>query len=160
MTVLVAILAFACMEPLAALAHRAVMHGRGWAWHRSHHRPLHTGWERNDVFPLVLAGLTVSVMAYGAVSHAPLVVASGIGVTAYGVAYAVAHDLCTHGRLSKGVPLSRGRCLRWLAGRHAVHHSTGGAPYGFLVPIVPAKQRVAVAAFRSDDTRARRENTS
>ena len=33
----VAAFAFAVMEPLVALVHRAVMHrGRGWAWHRSH----------------------------------------------------------------------------------------------------------------------------
>ena len=34
------------------------------------------------------------------------------------------------------------------------------APYGFLVPIVPAKYRPAVAAFRCADSRARLEKTS
>ena len=160
MTVIVAVLAFACMEPLAAVAHRAVMHGGGWGWHASHHRRVHTGLERNDLFPGLLAVLTASVMAYGVLSHKEHVVAATIGVTAYGAAYAVAHDVCTHGRLTSGAPLCRGGWLRWLAACHAVHHATGCAPYGFLLPIVPAKQRAAVVAFRSDDTRARRENTS
>ncbi len=160
MTIIVALVAFASMEPLAALAHRCVMHGGGWRWHRSHHRRLHSGWEANDLYPAVLASLTIASMAVGVAVHSRVAVAMSLGVTAYGAAYAMAHDVCTHGRLSRGRRQARGRWLRWVAACHDVHHATGGAPYGFLVPIVPARHRAAVAVFRTGDTRARREKTS
>ena len=37
--VLLAVGAFVAMEAVSALAHRAVMHGPGMVWHRSHHVP-------------------------------------------------------------------------------------------------------------------------
>ena len=55
----------AASEPAAALAHRAVMHGSGWRWHRSHHRPRRGGWEDNDRFPVLFAALTMGAMAFG-----------------------------------------------------------------------------------------------
>lgn len=123
------------MEPLAAGAHRLVMHGGGWAWHRSHHRGRHDRWERNDRFPALFACLTVAVMGWGAGTGRPEVVAAGAGVSGYGLAYLAVHDVCVHGRLSRGRPLLRGRWLRWVAACHALHHRTGAAPYGFLLPV-------------------------
>jgi beta-carotene 3-hydroxylase len=171
--VLIALVAALLMEPVAALAHRLVMHRRvGWRWHRSHHRswrapdrvvvaagprPASRGWwEANDGFPLVFAAATIAVMASGgrAVRQA------GAGVAAYGVAYALVHDVCIHGRLTGGQPVIRGRWLRWVARSHAVHHRTGAAPYGFLLPIVPARCRAATRALRVPGTRARVEKTS
>lgn len=131
--VLVAVAAAVAMEPVAALAHRAVMHRpRGWRWHRSHHaRRGRGGWEANDGFPLVFAAATVAVMAAGGTRTR----AAGAGVAAYGGAYLVVHDVCVHGRLTGGRPVLPGRWLRWVSDSHATHHRTGGAPYGFLLPV-------------------------
>ena len=85
---------------------------------------------------------------------------AGAGVAAYGIAYAVVHDVCIHGRLTGGRPIVRGRWLRHVAAAHAVHHRWGETPYGFLVPIVPARFRTATASFRAVGTRARLEKTS
>ena len=52
------------------------------------------------------------------------------------------------------------RWSRLLRRAHAVHHRTGRAPYGFLVPIVPPRHQAAVASLRPVDTRALVENTS
>lgn len=147
------------MEPAAALAHRIVMHGRGWRWHRSHHRRRVGRFERNDLFPVVFATATIGVLAAGTALGAPTVLAAGAGVTGYGIAYLVVHDLCLHGRLG-GAPLVRGRYLGWLAAAHEVHHRFGAAPFGFLVPIVPSRHRAAVATLTVSGTRARTVNTS
>jgi beta-carotene 3-hydroxylase len=160
MTALVAVVAFLASEPLAALAHRRLMHGSAWRLHRSHHRPRRSRLEGNDLFPVIFAGCTIAVMALGSATGRSWMVAAGAGVTAYGLLYALVHDVCIHGRLSGGKPVLPGRWLRWLAACHRVHHRTGGAPYGFLVPIVPARQRTAVPALAGVETLARVENTS
>jgi beta-carotene 3-hydroxylase len=150
----------AASEPAAALAHRAVMHGSGWRWHRSHHRARRGGWEDNDRFPLVFAALTMAAMVVGRSTGRERLVAAGAGVTGYGLLYLLVHDVGVHGRLSGGSPILPGRWLRRLGRAHAVHHRTGEAPYGFLVPIVPARHRAAVASLRPVETRALVENTS
>lgn len=126
------------MEPVAAVVHRSVMHGRrGWAWHASHHRTQGQGIEANDLYPATFAAATVAAMAAGtAVERLRPLVWAGAGVTAYGAAYLLVHDLFVHARLGR-LPGARGRYLRWVAAGHAVHHRTGRAPYGFLFPVVP-----------------------
>lgn len=175
--VILAVIAAVAMEPVAALLHRSVMHGRGWGWHRDHHAADGGRWERNDLFPVVFAGITIGVMAIGATwaSLTPLLWV-GAGVAAYGAAYLVVHDVCIHGRA--GRPIEWSPYLRWLRDAHRVHHLRGGAPYGFLAPVVPRRFRSrdtdhfsddgagrssvapTVNSLRAVDTRARRVNTS
>jgi beta-carotene 3-hydroxylase len=145
------------MEPVTALTHRVVMHRRpGWSWHRSHHAGRGGGLEANDRFPLVFAAATVGAMAVGSTRARSV----GAGVTLYGVAYALVHDVCIHGRLTGGRPVGRSRWLRYLADAHAVHHRTGAAPYGFLAPIVPMRERAATQTFSDPGTRTRPVHTS
>jgi beta-carotene 3-hydroxylase len=61
----------------------------------------------------------------------------GAGVTAYGVAYIVVHDLYIHERLGR-LPGAGLRYIRWVADAHGVHHRSGRGPYGFLLPRVPS----------------------
>jgi beta-carotene 3-hydroxylase len=138
---LVAAGSFLAMEPVAALVHRRVMHGGGWGWHRSHHARPRPGAEANDAYPLVMAGLTVGAMLAGTLVDGlrPLLWI-GAGLTGYGAAYLVVHDLLVHQRLGR-LPLAGSRYVRWVAGAHARHHDDGGAPYGFLVPLVPSERR-------------------
>jgi beta-carotene 3-hydroxylase len=155
-----ALAAFVAMEPAAAGVHRVLMHGRGWVWHRSHHVKSGGYLERNDVFPLLFAALTVLAMAAVVWKGEQLALNALEGVTGYGLAYLVVHDICVHGRLTKKRPVLRGRWLCWIAACHGTHHQTGLAPYGFLVPIVPVKYRPVVTALRCPDSRARLEKTS
>lgn len=158
--VAVAAVAFAAMEPLAYAAHRWVMHGAGWVLHRSHHRPRRRGWEANDSFPVIFAALTMAAMAAAAgVRSLHLVLAAGIGVTAYGAAYAFVHDVYIHARLGR---LPEWRPLEWLRVAHGLHHRYGGEPYGMLCPIVPGRlrERAATPTLVSVGMRTRAENTS
>lgn len=141
--------AFVAMEPLTYAAHRWVMHGVGWVLHRSHHRrrrivTWRDRFEANDWFPVAFATITIGAMAAGTgLRSAAVLVPVGVGVTAYGAAYAFVHDVYIHariGRLPVLAPLER------LRDAHAIHHLFGGEPYGMLCPIVPAELRARAAA--------------
>jgi beta-carotene 3-hydroxylase len=159
------------MEPVAALMHRLVMHRRGWAWHRSHHAGPAGAVQANDRYPALFAVGTMGVMAVGsALPRLRVLIAVGSGVTVYGVAYALVHDVCIHGRLT-GRSFVRGRYLHAVAAAHREHHSSNGAPYGFLAPLTgrdawppPRAGRVHADAttnsFSTVGTRARLEKTS
>ena len=144
--VVLAIVAFAAMEPVTAATHRFVMHGVGIALHRSHHRRTHRGFEANDAYPVLFAAAVCVGLWLG--FHTPALadlVPIGAGVTAYGAAYALVHDVCIHRRL-RWFGDRRTAGLERLAAAHALHHRFGGAPYGMLVPIVPAAVRARASA--------------
>lgn len=159
--VLVALASFVVMEPVTYAAHRWVMHGLGRRLHRSHHRrwPGRAAgepfFEANDAFPAIFAGISVVAVALGFnVGGLGVLVPITIGVTLYGLTYALVHDGYVHRRL----PV-RGHhpVLDRLAGAHELHHRFGGEPYGMLVPIVPASVRArAVAATERGLTRSGR----
>jgi beta-carotene 3-hydroxylase len=147
--------AFLLMEPVAYLAHRLVMHGRTRTarWHVPHHRPPVAGQrlDTNDGYPAVLAAATVAVLALATARGWSTAVWAGVGVSAYGAAYLVVHDLYIHRRL---------RWLTWtwqplerVREAHRIHHLWGGEPYGFLFPVVPADLRARARAVRRDPLR-------
>jgi beta-carotene 3-hydroxylase len=107
---LVVVVAFVAMEGVAYATHRWVMHGVGAGWHRSHHRTRLTRFEANDLYPVVAAGFTISLFALGA-NGAGLNVLTplAIGITGYGVAYLLVHDVAIHRRVP--VPVPRGRVM-------------------------------------------------
>lgn len=152
-SVLLAAIAFVVMEPVTYLVHRYVMHGPGLVWHRSHHARSRGRFERNDLFPVVFASITIAAMALGSqVSRLAPLLPVGVGVTAYGLAYLFVHDGYIHRRLP-GLSRRLGPVapLEHLADAHALHHRFGTEPYGMLVPIVPARLRARAAGRTRDD---------
>jgi beta-carotene 3-hydroxylase len=150
---IVALVAFCMMEPFTAAAHRYVMHGVGERLHRSHHRVVRNGGvEANDWYPVTFAAMVlVGLWAGFNVDRLAVLVPVGVGVTVYGATYAVVHDVYIHGRLG-WFGDRRVAVLDRLADAHRVHHRTGRAPYGMLVPVVPRERRVARSArFRPVD---------
>ena len=126
------------MEPVAYAGHRWGMHGPGWAAHESHHRARTTVLEANDLYPLGFAAVTVVAMSL-AVSRRRAtpwrsVLAASVGVTAYGAAYSVVHEIYAHRRVPQ--LRRRARLLETLGDRHMRHHRRGGEPFGMLAPIV------------------------
>lgn len=127
------------MEGVAWSSHKYVMHGFGWGWHRDHHEP-HVGFlEKNDLYALVGAVISVGFFALGS----PLVLGAaawwpgtwiGLGVLAYGVIYSAIHDGLVHQRWFRWVP-KRGYTKR-LVQAHKLHHATvgkeGGVSFGFI----------------------------
>jgi len=156
MLVLFAVAAFVGMEGFTYLAHRFVMHGIGWALHRSHHVSAGERFEANDVFPCIGAAVAMVGFAIGFNVPVPSLVAVGLGVTAYGFAYMFVHDVYIHGRvthLREMAPLER------LRRAHALHHLYGGEPYGMLLPILPRRLRPMSRTVDADAAVARRPRT-
>jgi beta-carotene 3-hydroxylase len=136
--VMVAAGAFLAMEVVSYATHRWVMHGVAIGWHASHHAPPRARFERNDRFPLCFAVLGFALFAAASLGAAALWPVA-IGVTAYGAAYLLVHELVIHRRLP--APAPGGRYLRWLRDAHRDHHLGGGEPYGMLLPLVRSAPR-------------------
>ena len=136
----VAATAFVAMEPVAYASHRWLMHGPGRALHASHHRTRPRGPEANDWYPVGFAATTVVAMGVAASRGWRSALAAGVGVTAYGAAYAVVHEVYAHRRL----PALRRRAsvLEALGRRHLHHHRRGGEPFGMLAPLVVDRRPV------------------
>jgi beta-carotene 3-hydroxylase len=135
----------AAMEWVAWASHKYIMHGFGWAWHRDHHEPHDRFLERNDLYALVGAAMSISMFALGS----PLVMGAqawapgtwiGLGILAYGVIYTLIHDGLVHQRWFRYVP-RRGYAKR-LVQAHNLHHATlskeGGVSFGFVLARDPA----------------------
>ncbi|GAC1319368.1 MAG: hypothetical protein NVSMB12_18630 [Acidimicrobiales bacterium] len=143
--VVVGMAAFAAMEPVTAAVHRFVMHGFGWRLHRSHHRARPTGgFELNDLYPLMFAGVTMVAMAAGFQRPGlALLVPVTVGVTGYGACYGFVHEVYIHGRVR--CPWQNATLDR-LRDAHGLHHRWSDGPYGMLVPVVPARLRASTLA--------------
>jgi len=133
------LMSFAGMEFVSYFLHRFVYHGLFWMIHKSHHEPRKGAFEFNDIFPTVLAAVTMVLMLYSLSPSGSLeLLAVTIGVTMYGTVYFVVHDLYIH-RRSKAVAL-RMPFLARVKKAHAHHHRLGGEPYGLLLFMRPSKE--------------------
>jgi beta-carotene 3-hydroxylase len=122
------------MELLAFAVHKYVMHGWGWGWHRSHHEP-RSGWfEKNDLYAVVFAALSLLFFTIAA-QAVPLLYWVGVGMAAYGLLYAIVHDALVHRRFPFPRVGKRGY-LKRLVQAHRLHHAvrdrTGAVSFGFL----------------------------
>ena len=130
---LIVVLTVAAMEAVAWAVHRYVMHGFGWGWHRSHHEPGEGLLEKNDLFALVFAGLSLGLFIAG--GRWPLLWWVGVGTAVYGLLYAFVHDGLVHGRFPALLKPRRGY-LKRLVQAHRMHHATrgreGAVSFGFL----------------------------
>jgi beta-carotene 3-hydroxylase len=126
--------AFVTMEGVAYLSHKHVMHGPLWFLHESHHRPRGGAFERNDLFGVFFALPSILLIYLGTHGHPPLL-PLGLGMTAYGAAYFLFHDVFVHHRLSHRLA-PHGSYLRRITRAHLIHHRTltrdGAASFGFL----------------------------
>lgn len=138
-SVWLAVGSFAGMEAISYAAHRWVMHGFAMAWHRSHHVPPRSRFERNDLFPLCFSVIGVLLFALPALGWVPEMLWVGVGVASYGVAYLFVHEVYIHQRVPVTVP--RFLYLEWLRESHRLHHRNGGEPYGMLLPIMAKSKR-------------------
>lgn len=148
---LVFFLTLAGMEVAAALLHRHVMHGWGWRWHESHHRP-RTGWfELNDCYAMVFAAIAIVLIALGTSGYSPLQWV-GAGMTAYGLLYFLVHDGLVHRRLPLGITPRSGYLKRLYQAHllhHAVHTKEGAVSFGFLYAQEPAQLKRKLAETKT-----------
>ena len=155
---LIVVLTVVMMELFSIVAHKYIMHGFGWGWHRSHHAP-RTGWfEKNDLYAVVFAGIAIALIWFGTEGAHPLEWI-GAGMTAYGFLYFVAHDGLVHRRWPFRYVPKRGY-LKRLYQAHRMHHAVegkdGAVSFGFLyAPPVETLKRQLQAQHQAP-LRARR----
>ncbi|MBF8778262.1 sterol desaturase family protein [Pseudomonas fulva] len=133
-SILTFLVSLAAMEAIAYLAHKYIMHGPGWGWHRSHHEPRQGWFEKNDLYAVVFAALAILLIALGTAGWHPLEWV-GAGMTAYGALYFVAHDGLVHHRWPFRLVPRRGYLKRLYQAHlmhHAVHGREGCVSFGFL----------------------------
>lgn len=131
----VAVATAALMEGWAGLVHDRLWHGPLWWMHEPHHK-LVAGPNLNDVLsashaPVAIVAIVAGLQGSGWLYAVPLGI--GLGMTAFGLGYALVHDGFVHGRLPLRF-LRRIPYFERIRRAHLVHHGTGRAPYGFFLP--------------------------
>ena len=143
---LIVLATIAFMELFSIVAHKYIMHGFGWGWHRSHHEP-RTGWfEKNDLYAVVFAGIAIALIWFGTRGYGRIEWI-GAGMTGYGLLYFIAHDGLVHQRWPfRYVP--RSGYFKRLYQAHRMHHAVegkeGAVSFGFLYapPVTKLKQQL------------------
>jgi beta-carotene 3-hydroxylase len=130
--------AFAGMEFMAWFTHKYVMHGLLWDWHEDHHKPqLKNGFfEKNDRFFLVYAIPSMFCYIYGTLSPHFWVLFVGVGISLYGLAYFLIHDVYIHRRFDwfKHLDSDYSRAvLRAHGAHHAKQSKEDCESFGLLV---------------------------
>lgn len=140
LNLLIVVATVVAMEGIAWATHRYVMHGWGWGWHRSHHEPHDGALEKNDLYALVAAAVSVTFFALGS-AGAGVLYWVGLGMAIYGLLYFMLHDGLVHQRWPfRYIPHSG--YLKRLVQAHRLHHAVKGregcVSFGFLyAPPVP-----------------------
>ena len=138
--ILITFLVFIVMEPATWLIHKYIMHGFLWVLHRDHHDHSTEGeLEKNDYFFIIFALPAIALFYFGALANYNYLFFIGLGITLYGIAYFLVHDIFIHQRIKI---FSKTKNPYFLAIRraHKQHHKylgkEDGECFGFLfVPI-------------------------
>ena len=127
---LIALFTFLLMEGITWCTHRYVMHGFLWYLHEDHHNPnQHHVFEKNDAFFLIFAIPAWLCIMLGWMQEAWWVVSIGSGITMYGVAYFMVHDVIIHQRF-KWFTRSNNRYVKTIRWAHKMHHKHTGKGEG------------------------------
>lgn len=133
--IVVFVATFMGMEFMAWFTHKYIMHGFLWVLHKDHHHKDHKSWwERNDLFFVFYA---VVSMYFFMIAEFQFAVAIGAGIAGYGLAYFLVHDIFIHQRFK----LFR-KANHWYAKgirrAHKIHHKhlgkENGECFGMLIP--------------------------
>jgi len=138
----ITLLTFALMEGVTWLTHRFIMHGLLWILHEDHHnKNPESKLEKNDWFFVIFAVPAMVLIGIG--TYAPnktLLAAIGAGITLYGFAYFIVHEVIIHRRF-KWLDKSDNVYIRAIRKAHKMHHKHLGKEDGecFGMLLVPFK---------------------
>jgi beta-carotene 3-hydroxylase len=133
---LVFIVTFFGMEFVAWFTHKFIMHGFLWSLHKSHHETRTRILETNDWFAIIFAVPSWLFIMLGVIYNSPISIIIGAGMTAYGIAYFIVHDVIIHQRVKLFRNLD-GNYVKTLRRAHKMHHKhlgkEDGESFGFLI---------------------------
>ncbi len=138
--ILIVIASFCGMEGVAWLAHKYIMHGILWVFHKDHHKKETDGFlEHNDFFFILFAIPGIAGLYFGMREHFSYPFYIGLGITIYGFAYFLIHDIFIHQRF-KLLRNTNTVYFKAIRRAHKMHHKhltkQDGECFGMLwVPI-------------------------
>lgn len=120
------VLTFLAMEGVAWAMHKYVMHGWFWNLHEDHHvRKNHDSFfELNDTFFIFFSIIAMTAYITFSLTEgwlSTLMLGIGVGVSIYGFAYFVIHDLFIHQRI-KIWRNTKNQYLLAIRRAHKMHH--------------------------------------
>lgn len=139
---LITLTTFLLMEGVTWLTHRYVMHGFLWNLHEDHHnKDNNRFFEKNDYFFLIFAVPAMILFIFGTFfPSVGYLFYIGAGITAYGAAYFLVHEVFIHQRF-KWFSRTDSVYFRAIRKAHKVHHKHLGKEDGecFGMLLVPLK---------------------
>ena len=135
--IIIVLFTFILMEGVAWFTHKYVMHGFLWHLHKDHHTKENYGFfEKNDYFFLLFA-VPGMILIFSGIPSFGVGYWIGIGITVYGLAYFLIHEVFIHQRL-KWFRRSDNEYLRKIRKAHKLHHKIltkeNGRYFGMLWP--------------------------
>ena len=146
MNVLILIVSFVLMEGVAWFTHKYIMHGLLWVLHKDHHKKESRGFfEHNDFFFLIFAIPGIAGLYLGTLHDYSIAFWIGCGITLYGLAYFMVHDIFIHQRF-KFLRNTDNLYFQAIRRAHKMHHKhlakEHGECFGMLwVPVKYFKRR-------------------
>ncbi len=127
------------MEFMAWFTHKFVMHGLLWYLHKDHHQVEPGFFEKNDSFFLIFAIPSAYCYVTG-LMYQDFRLYIGIGISLYGFAYFIIHEIIIHQRFKLWSRLDN-RYVKAIRRAHKIHHKYLGKEDGenFGMLIVPLK---------------------
>ncbi len=120
--ILIALGSFIGMEAVAWFTHKYIMHGLLWRLHKDHHKKESKGFfEDNDFFFLIFAIPGIACLFFGLREGYNYLFWIGAGITLYGIAYFLVHDIFIHQRF-RLFRNSDNAYFRAIRRAHKVHH--------------------------------------
>lgn len=141
--------AFLAMEAVAWFTHKYIMHGLLWFLHKDHHKKESKGFlEHNDFFFLIFAIPGIISLYVGSQNNFNAYFWIGLGITLYGMAYFLVHDIFIHQRF-KMFRNTDNAYLKGIRRAHKMHHKhlgkEDGECFGMLwVPMKYFKTRKTI----------------
>lgn len=112
---------FIFMEGVAWLTHKYLMHGLLWSLHKDHHVPQKGFFEKNDFFFLIFAIPAFLFLLQGCLDRNYTLISIGSGITLYGFAYFMVHEVFIHQRF-KWFRNSNNIYFKAIRRAHKAHH--------------------------------------
>lgn len=135
------IASFLMMEVVAWSTHKYIMHGWLWVLHKDHHKKESKGFfEHNDFFFLIFAIPGMAGLFLGMQASFNALFWIGLGITLYGLAYFLVHDIFIHQRF-KLLRNTDNFYFKAIRRAHKTHHKHLGKEEGecFGMLWVPAR---------------------
>jgi beta-carotene 3-hydroxylase len=128
--ILIVLAAFVAMEGVAWFTHKFIMHGLLWYLHKDHHHKESDGFfEHNDFFFLIFALPGIVGLFVGMQQGYNWLFWMGLGITIYGMAYFLVHDIFIHQRF-KVLRNANNIYFKAIRRAHKMHHKHLGKEHG------------------------------